>query len=281
MNAQQNETRAPNRRSILIGSAGLLVGGAMGGAAGAYAAAPPTSEPVAAPPLPWKWARLDPLESGRRAYRFYKEKGGCGTASYLSLLSLLKENVGYPWTTLPDMMMAHAAAGYGGHGTLCGALGGASTIINMVTYSGKRDEQQNNQIIDRLFWWYAEQNFPTDRFDDLSPLPKQVRVKAMSPLCHTSVSKWAVTAGATIKSDAKIERCAKVAGEVAYIVTLALNEFFEGKWTPPVWKPSKEVEHCVGCHGPDTSTQKAMSWNQQGHMECVMCHSDHTKAAAK
>jgi hypothetical protein len=27
--------------------------------------------------------------------------------------------------------------------------------------------------------------------------------------------------------------------------------------------------------------QKAMRWNQQGHMECVMCHSDHTKAAAK
>jgi hypothetical protein len=35
----------------------------------------------------------------------------------------------------------HAAAGYGGHGTLCGALAGASTIINMVSYSGKRDEQ--------------------------------------------------------------------------------------------------------------------------------------------
>jgi len=278
MNAQHDETGTVSRRSMLKESAALLAGGA----AGAYATTAASQAPGAAPPLPWKWVRLDPLEAGRRAYRFYKEKGGCGTASYLSLLSMLKEQVGHPWTTLPDMMMAHAGSGYGGHGTLCGALGGVSTIINIVTYGEKRDQYlQNSQIVDRLFWWYAEQDFPSERFDDLSPMPKQIKVKAMSPLCHTSVSKWAVAAGATIKSDAKIERCAKVAGEVVYTVTLALNEFFDGKWTPPVWKPAKGIEHCVSCHGPDVPPQKAMSWNQQGHMECVMCHSDHTKAVAK
>ena len=143
-------------------------------------------------PLPWPWAQLDPREAGRRAYRFYKERGGCGTGSFLSILSLLKEEVGHPWTTLPDMMVAHAASRFGGHGTLCGGLAGASTIINMVTFGEERDKiLQNNQIVDRLFWWYAEQDFPTDRFDDLSPTTKQVRVKAMSPLCHTSISKWA------------------------------------------------------------------------------------------
>jgi hypothetical protein len=46
-----------------------------------------------------------------------------------------------------------------------------SVIINMVTYGEKRDEYlQNNAIVDRLFWWYAEQDFPSERFDDLSPL---------------------------------------------------------------------------------------------------------------
>ena len=281
MTSSRSELVTGSRRHMLAGAAALVAGGGIGSAiTGLVSSASAATKPPAdaAPPLPWKWTRLDPIEAGRRAYRFYKEKGGCGTASYLSLLSLLKEKVGYPWTTMPDMMMAHAAAGYGGHGTLCGALGGASTIINMVTYGEKRDQyQQNSQIIDRLFWWYADQDFPSERFDDLSPMPKQIKVKAMSPLCHTSVSKWAVAAGATIKSDAKIERCAKVAGEVAYIVTLALNEFFEGKWTPPVWKPSKDTEHCVSCHGPDLAQQKAATWNQQGHMECLMCHSDHTK----
>ena len=248
-----------------------------GGAAIAGGVASAGQAAADAPPLPWPWVTLDPSEAGRRGYRYYKERGGCGTASYLALLSLLKEKAGHPWTTMPDMLMAHAAAGFGGHGTLCGALAGASTIINMVTYGEKRDEyQQNNQIVDRLFWWYADQDFPTDRFDDLSPMPKQVRVKAMSPLCHTSVSKWALEAGATIKSDAKVERCAKVAGEVVYIVTVALNEYFAGKWVAPVWKPSAESEHCIRCHGPEVPTQKVRRWNQQGHMECLMCHTDHT-----
>jgi hypothetical protein len=254
----------------------VLAGGGIGSSLTALAA--PPEAPTDAPPLPWKWVRLDPLEAGRRAYRFYKEKGGCGSASYLSLLSLLKEKAGHPWTTMPDMLMVHAAAGFGGHGTLCGALAGASVIINMVTYGEKRDDYlQNNAIVDRLFWWYAEQDFPTERFDDLSPLPKQIKVKAMSPLCHTSVSKWSLAAGVKDLHDAaKIERCAKVAGDVVYIVTTALNEYFDGKWVAPVWQPSKGIEHCVQCHGPGTPTQKPRRWNQQGHMECLMCHDDHT-----
>ncbi|MCU0975220.1 MAG: C-GCAxxG-C-C family protein [Steroidobacteraceae bacterium] len=278
MVTQERSGGTLSRREVLTLSTAMLAGSAIGGGLTACAAPTPPAAPPDAPPLPWKWVELDPLEAGRRAYRFYKERGGCGTASYLSLLSLLKEKVGYPWTTLPDMMMAHAAAGYGGHGTLCGALGGASTIINMVTFGEVRDQyQQNSQMIDRLFWWYAEQDFPTDRFDDLSPLPGQIRVKASSPLCHVSVSKWAVAADATVKSDAKIERCAKVAGEVAYIVTTALNEYSAGKWVPPVWKPSSETAHCAHCHGPDYGEQKAKQWNQQGHMECMLCHTDHTE----
>jgi hypothetical protein len=79
-----------------------------------------------------------------------------------------------------------------------------------------------------------------------------------------------------VTSKAKIERCSKVAGEVAYIATLALNEHFAGKWTPPVSKPSKGIEHCISCHGPDTMEHPDGTNNQQGHMECLMCRGDHT-----
>jgi hypothetical protein len=259
---------------VLKQSASFLVGGAAGGAVGALAAAPDEGEaPSAAPPLPWEWVTLDPLEVGRRAYRNYF-KGGCGLATYVAFLSLMKEKVGYPYTTLPDSLMTHAAAGYAGQGTLCGALGGTALIINLVAYDNEKPVYK--QMIDRLFWWYAEQDFPTNRFDDISAMPGQVKAKAMSPLCHTSVSKWAFTAGAEVTSKAKLERCAKVAGEVAYIATLALNEYFDGKWTPPVWKPSESIGHCVECHGPDDMEHGGAMNNQQGHMECLMCHSDHT-----
>ena len=96
-------------------------------------------------------------------------------------------------------------------------------------------------MIDRLFWWYSEQDFPTTRFDDISSMPGQVQAKAMSPLCHTSVSKWALAAKAEISSTAKKERCAKVCGEVVYTVVLAMNEYFAGRWTPPRWEPSEET----------------------------------------
>ena len=261
-----------SRREVVAGSAVLLAGGLIGGASTAYAATARRDDP---PPLPWTWPTLDPLEAGRRAYRFYKEKGGCGSATYFSLLSLLREEVGHPYTTLPDMMMIHAGSGYAGHGTLCGALGGTALIINLVAYDGT--SQIYKEMIDRLFYWYAEQEFPTDRFDDISAMPGQIRAKAMSPLCHTSVSKWTLTAGTEVTSKAKIERCSKVAGEVAYITTLALNEYFAGNWTPPVWRPSKGIEHCVSCHSPDSMEQTTDGMNnQQGHMECLMCHSDHT-----
>jgi hypothetical protein len=282
MSGNPVDEKALPRRDLLVASAALLAGGVAGSVATGAAQKADPQPAIEAVPLPWPWVSLDPLEAGRRAYRFYKDKerggGGCGTAAFLSLLSLLKEEVGYPWTTMPDFMMAHAASGFGGHGTLCGALAGASTIINMVTFGEKRDHiLQNNQIVDRLFWWYAEQEFPPTRFDDISPKPNQIKVKATSPLCHVSVSKWVHTAGVNINSEDKIERCAKVAGETAYTVTLALNEFFAGKWVAPSWSPSDETQHCVGCHGPATETKKAFRWNQQGHMECLSCHEDHTK----
>ncbi len=278
MNAGDKHDGSVSRRRLLTGSAAVLLGAGIGGArlARADPSAPTAGAAATAPPLPWKWVKLDPLEAGTRAYRIYLDGGGCGTGAYLSLLSLLKEKAGYPWTTLPDMAMHHAAAGFAGHGTLCGSLAGASSIINLVTYS-KKDEVAK-QLIDRLFFWYAGQEFPTGRFDDISSMPKQVKVKAMSPLCHTSVSKWTLAAGAEVTSKAKKERCAKVTGEVVYTVTLAMNEYFDGKWSPPVWKPSAEIEHCVRCHGPDDMWQTKEGMNhQQGHMECRMCHADHTK----
>jgi hypothetical protein len=70
----REEARVSSRRSILKGSAALLVGGIAGRMSNAYAAPAPTFAP--APPLPWKWVKLDPLEAGRRAYQNYlKNKG--------------------------------------------------------------------------------------------------------------------------------------------------------------------------------------------------------------
>ena len=117
-------------------------------------------------------------------------------------------------------MFAHAGQGYAGHGTLCGALGVSSCLINLVLYD---EDSTYRTVIDRMMWWYAGMKFPTERFDDISAFPKQIQVQAMTPLCHTSVSKWTMAAGAEVTSKEKYERCAKVAGEVVYTVVYYLN----------------------------------------------------------
>ena len=78
MSPSRNECLSGSRRNILTGSVALLAGGGMGsvmtGLAGSAMAA--TGSPGEAPPLPWKWVKIDPLEAGRRAYRAYLEYGG-------------------------------------------------------------------------------------------------------------------------------------------------------------------------------------------------------------
>jgi hypothetical protein len=198
MNNRESTPRRVSRRDVLAGTVALAAGSILSGT-GVVRAKTEASSLAKAPPLPWQWVTLDPAEAGRRAYHLYFDKGGCGTASYLSILSMLQEEVGHPWTSLPDMMMIHAAGGYGGHGTLCGALGGASCVINLVAYRSDEDTFYKS-MIDWLYSWYAQQEFPTGRFDDISKMPDQVRVKASSPLCHTSVTSWTLAANEEVNS---------------------------------------------------------------------------------
>ena len=185
----------------------------------------------------------------------------------------MKEKVGYPWTTLPDFMFAHAASGYGGQGALCGALGACAALINIVEYD---KEKTYATIVDDMMSWYSNASFPTERFDDLSPNPKQIQTIPKSPLCHTSVSQWTMAAGTQVTSKEKKQRCAKVTGEVVYWTVEHLNLRAEGKWQPAKWVPAKEVAHCVECHGPEG---KADGMNhQQGHSDCLLCHGDHTNS---
>lgn len=67
-------------RRIFLNTAGAAtIGGlavAAGGAMFTGREAKATSEAPVAPPLPWKYVKLDPMEAGKRGYKFYLEKGG-------------------------------------------------------------------------------------------------------------------------------------------------------------------------------------------------------------
>lgn len=68
-----------SRRSFLNTAGVATVGGlvvAAGGALFVGKEAKAESAPKAAPALPWKYVKLDPLEAGKRGYKNYLENGG-------------------------------------------------------------------------------------------------------------------------------------------------------------------------------------------------------------
>ena len=174
-------------------------------------------------------------------------------------------------------MFEHAGQGYAGHGTLCGALGVSSCLINLVLYTTRISPI--GAMIDRMMWWYAQMEFPTERFDHISAVPQAGQGQGDDAACATPrCPKWTLAAGTEVSSKEKYERCAKVAGEVVYTVVHYLNEYFEGRWKPAKWEPSAEITHCIECHGPESYGQYTDGMNQQqGHMECLLCHKDHMK----
>jgi hypothetical protein len=171
---------------------------------------------------------------------------------------------------MPDHMFSHLSAGYGGQGTLCGALGVAAQYFRMVAF----DEMKTHiKMIDEIFQWYSHSDFPTERFDSICHFPKQVKRPAKTPICHISVSQWTVAAGAKVTSKEKKDRCAKVTGEVVYQMVTALNLYVEGKYKPRKYPFEEENASCLICHGSDDMwhSKDGMN-NQQGKMACIHCH---------
>jgi hypothetical protein len=171
---------------------------------------------------------------------------------------------------MPDRMFANLAAGYGGQGTLCGALGVAAQYFNLVAF----DQQKTyTKMTEDLFQWYSRSSFPTKRFDRICYFPDQVQVPAKSPLCHVSVSQWTLAAGATVTSKQKKDRCAKVTGEVIYRAVSMLNDYADGRYRPAAYPFGEENAECLGCHGADDMWHdKDGMNNQQGKMTCRLCH---------
>jgi hypothetical protein len=65
----------PSRRRLLKSAGTLLAGGLIGCASMNFSA--PSKKTADAPPhLPWPWGKIDPMEAGSRAYRFYLDVGG-------------------------------------------------------------------------------------------------------------------------------------------------------------------------------------------------------------
>ena len=67
-----------SRRSFLNTASVATLGGLVAAAGGSLLAGKEAQaeSPPKAPPLPWKYTKLDPLEAGKRGYKKYLANGG-------------------------------------------------------------------------------------------------------------------------------------------------------------------------------------------------------------
>ena len=168
------------------------------------------------PAHPWPYVELDPAAVEKLAYENFAG-GGCCYSVASALLQTLSEKVGYPYNVIPEEMFLNGAAGYG-HGTLCGALGGAFAVVGLVC--GGADSKA---VIKELSAWYGKTSFPLYQPEGEAP----AHTVSGSVNCSDSVTKFMAAANIAEMSDpVRITRCKSLSADVARKTVELLNVHF-------------------------------------------------------
>jgi hypothetical protein len=184
---------------------------------------------------------------------------GCAFGSFNAIVGQLAEVVGAPYTTIPPQMMDWASAGVVGFGTLCGTLNGASAAIGLVC-----DPADAKGFVSDLLTWYSETPLPTNLLAPTGELPQST---ADSNLCHISVSRWCMESGVASGSPERVERCARIAGDIAAKAVEMLNNGHMG-----LEKPGEKTS-CRACHYMGNDFEAGQFTH--GDMNCMTCHTPH------
>ncbi len=181
---------------------------------------------------------------------------GCAFGTFNAIIGQLAEKVGEPYTNIPVQMMDWAGAGVVGFGTLCGTLNGAAAAMGLIC-SGS----DARAFVSDLLTWYSETELPTNLYAPTGELPQS---RADSNLCHVSLTRWCRASGYASGSPERVERCSRLAGDVAAKAVEMLNSAALGLQVP------SEKTVCRACHymGP---TYAAGQFTH-GEMNCLTCH---------
>ena len=267
-----------SRRQLMMGLGGLAAGTALSGMAATAVAASEKMKRFAQTGGDFSWTphKLDPRECSAVAYEVYWYKGyACGYGSFYSIVGLLAEKYGAPYSQFPFSMLEANKGGISDWGTICGALYGAAAAFAL--FWG-RDER--TPMVNELYRWYETTKLPIYQPGDAAKgvkgeLPQSA---SQSVLCHISVSKWCYANKIEATSKKRNERCgrltADVAGKAAEIFNAKIDQ---GKNFKGALAKQEAVETCGACH--QTKGNEA-NW-AKGVMDCTPCHNGSEALANK
>ncbi len=262
MSEKNREESMLSRRGILMG-AGKLAAGAAGiavvsaGGMGLFTKAEAARKKASE--LPWPYKKLSQKDIKKVAEIAHESwfKGFCTYAVLSGIVTVLREKIGEPYTSFPIETFIFAHGGTAGWGGTCGTLIGSGIAASLAT-GPKIGEQIANEVMD----YYSETDLPTYMPDH----PKaELKAKSIShtPVCHISVGRWMKAEGIDegkgpegvgFLSPQQMERCARLASNMAIRTVEFLNDYADGKFKPAHTAPVMtnhipSQNNCNDCHG--------------------------------
>lgn len=272
MDTEQKDQKLLRRK--FLKQTGLVATGVGAGAVGLNATLQAEASETAAPPeWPWPYKVLDVELVRKRGHQYYY-KGGCMYGVTGGLLSVLIEEIGYPYTHLPHDMMRYGSGGIAGWGTVCGSLNGACALITLI--SGK----SYGKIVNELMAWYGTTPFPSETANQYASkheyLVEEYKTDKVlpttisgSPLCHVSVNTWCRETGFASGSKQRAERCARLTGDVAARTAELLNAHALGQFESSGF----ETNECTSCHFMGENYESGQFIIGKG-TNCTDCHGE-------
>ncbi len=208
------------------------------------------------------YTKLDPATVAAITHENYFKRW-CASSVIAGFAEQLRSKVGGRWKDFPIDGMRWAHGGLAGWGALCGTLTGAGTVIGLVT----NDTDIAEAMVNDLAFFYSYTELPSYQ-------PKQGRAKAKlqnktiagTPVCHISVGRWMRAEGEAFLSDARAERCARLAADIAMETARMLNAWKDGAYKPrhtPLFNVAANgitsQNNCMDCHGRDVPSAETYS----------------------
>lgn len=208
---------------------------------------------------PWPYEKLDPAKTAELAYNEWY-RVFCGASIISSVFSQLAKKVGEPYKSFPVDGFFFLGGGIADWGTVCGTAAGANTVVNLIIGPLVYGLKEGFAIGSNLLDYYANTALPVyvPQKPRIDP-SKIVATTSNSPLCHISVGRWMKASGYPMSSAERKDRCARVAGTMAYKTVEYLNAWKDGKTQKNKWNPQEEIginaqQNCTDCHETNVPT---------------------------